>query len=75
MPTYFIIDGVKIELYFKDHNPPHFHALISEHDAMIEIATQNILRGNLPNTKRKKILKWAEENQTTLMAIWENLKD
>jgi len=75
MPTYFIVDGVKIELYFKDHNPPHFHALISEYDAMIEIKTQTIIQGSLPNNKKTKILKWAKSNESTLMAIWKVLKD
>jgi len=41
MPTYFIIDGVKVEFYFKDHNPPHFHAIFSEYDAMIKIKNAN----------------------------------
>jgi len=75
MPTYFIVDGVKIELYFKDHNPPHFHALISEYDAMIEIKIQTIIQGSLPNNKKTKILKWAKSNESTLMAIWKVLKD
>lgn len=75
MPTYFIIDGVKIELYFKDHNPPHFHAIFSEYDAMIEIKTQSILNGSLPGNKKKRIIQWAKSNEKTLMAIWNNLKD
>jgi len=75
MPTFFYIDGVKIELYFKDHNPPHFHAIISEYDAMIEIKTQTILQGNLPTNKKKKILQWAKSNESTLMAIWKKLQD
>ena len=40
MPTYFIIDGVKIEFYYKDHNPPYFHAIIAEYDALVEIKTK-----------------------------------
>ena len=75
MPTYFIINGVKIELYFKDHNPPHFHAIISEYDAMIEITNQTIIQGNLPANKKKKIIQWAKEKETTLMAIWNSLQD
>ena len=32
MPTFFIIEGVKICLFFDDHNPPHFHALFAEYE-------------------------------------------
>ena len=66
MPTYFIIDGVKIELYYKDHNPPHFHAIISEYDALIDINTQKIIEGSLPKSKEKRIKKWAYEHKEIL---------
>lgn len=75
MPTFFIINGVKIELYYKDHNPPHFHALIAESDALIEIRTLKILEGKLPKNKEKLILKWAKDNQVTLLAIWNGLRN
>ncbi len=74
MPTYFIVDGVKIELYYNDHNPPHFHARIAEHDAIISIEMAEILHGTLPSNKISFIKKWAEENRTTLQAIWNELR-
>lgn len=74
MPTFFIVDGVKIEFYYNDHVPPHFHATIAEFEALIEIETATILRGDLPKNKRKKILKWATENETILMEIWEQMR-
>lgn len=74
MPTFFIIDGVKIELYYNDHVPPHFHATIAEFEALIAIRNQEIIRGELPKNKKKKILKWAVENEDILMEIWESLR-
>lgn len=73
MPTFFIIDGVKIVLYFDDHNPPHFHAIIAEYDALIGIESSKILEGGLPSNKVKKILKWAGENKIELLEIWKDL--
>ncbi len=73
MPTFYIIEGVKIELFFDDHNPPHFHAIIAEYDALIEIGTSNIMKGNLPKNKRKLILEWAKENRDDLKSIWNAL--
>lgn len=75
MSTFFIVDGVKIELYYKDHNPPHFHAIIAGSNALIEIETQKILEGKLPRNKKKKVLKWAKENKDTLLAIWNELRN
>jgi len=74
MPTFFIIEGVKIELFYNDHVPPHFHAKIAEFEALISIREQTILKGGLPKNKRKKIIKWAIENEDILMEIWESLR-
>ena len=73
MPTFFIIDGVKIVLYFDDHSPPHFHALSAEYDALIEIDTCQIIEGDLPKNKRKRIIEWAKENKEELISIWNSL--
>lgn len=70
MPTFFIIEGVKICLFFDDHNPPHFHAFIGEYEAVVAILNNVILKGDLPKRKKQKILTWAECNKEDLMEIW-----
>jgi hypothetical protein len=35
-------------MYFADHNPPHFHAVYAEHEALVRIDNGTILRGDLP---------------------------
>ena len=74
MPTYFRFNGIKIDLYFNDHIPPHFHAIYAEYEELIEIETLKTYRGNLPSKQHKKVIKWAEENQDILMEIWESLR-
>jgi len=73
MPTFFIIEGVKICLFFDDHNPPHFHAFIAEYEAVIEIHSLEFIEGDLPKNKKRKILKWAELNTEELIEIWDDL--
>jgi len=73
MPTFYIIEGVKIVLYFGDHNPPHFHAIIAEYDALIEIKTLEVLEGDLPKNKQKKVLEWAKKYKAELQQIWNEL--
>jgi hypothetical protein len=75
MPTYFIIDGVKIQLFFDDHAPPHFHTAYAEYKAIIKIDNAEILEGELPKNKKKEILNWARENKEILMEIWNDLND
>ncbi|HMO41164.1 MAG TPA: DUF4160 domain-containing protein [Saprospiraceae bacterium] len=72
MPTYFLLDGIKIDLYFDDHAPPHFHAVYAEYEELIEIETLETYQGKLPTKQRKKVINWAKENQGILMEIWEN---
>ncbi|SEQ79483.1 DUF4160 domain-containing protein [Neolewinella agarilytica] len=74
MPTFYVIDGVKIQLFFRDHNPPHFHAEFAEYKALIRIDDRQVLEGKLPKNKQKKILTWAKEHQEELMEIWLELQ-
>ena len=45
---------IKIELYFKDHNPPHFHAIYGEYNALFNLETLEIIEGDLPCREQQK---------------------
>ena len=48
MPRLSEFYGIVIYMYFADHNPPHFHAIYAEHEALIRIGTcQVVVAGNL----------------------------
>jgi hypothetical protein len=32
MPTISIFYGIVIQMFWREHNPPHFHALYGEHE-------------------------------------------
>ncbi|MDP4709999.1 MAG: DUF4160 domain-containing protein [Saprospiraceae bacterium] len=74
MPTFFIIDGIKVDFYYNDHLPPHFHAISAENEALIEINSLETLRGYLPSKQHQKIVKWAREKQGILLEIWESMR-
>ena len=42
--------GIVIAMYYRDHAPPHFHAVYGEYEATIVIATLSVLSGDLPAT-------------------------
>ncbi len=75
MPTVIILAGnIKIEVYSKDHNPPHIHAIYAEYEVLIEIKTGNVYSGDLPGKKLRIAREYVLANQTKLLALW-NLKN
>ena len=68
MPIVAVVDGVKIAFYANEHPPAHFHALIAEHRAVVDIVTASILQGSLPASKRARVLEWAAARREVLLA-------
>ena len=62
--------GIIIAMYFKDHNPPHFHVLYNEYDAEIEIKSLATLEGELPPRVLGLALEWAGLHKEELLDDW-----
>lgn len=71
MPTISRFYGIVIRMYFSDHTPPHFHAVYSGDEAVIVIATGEILRGALPDRALRMVRQWASIHRDELVANWE----
>jgi hypothetical protein len=69
MPTVKRFNNCKITVYIGDHNPPHFHIVGTDCDAMVEIDTMRVIRGVLP--KALDALNWAKANDEIIRAEWE----
>jgi len=63
--------GMIIAMYFKDHNPPHFHVLYNEFDAEIDIKTLALIDGKLPPRILGLALEWAEMHKEELKEDWD----
>ena len=48
MPTISVFYGILIQMFWREHAPPHFLALYAEHEALIDIRTLAVIRGSLP---------------------------
>jgi len=68
-----IIDGIKIYIYARDHNPPHFHVYIAEYEELILIEDLTTYSGGLPKKYRKKVMTWAEQNSNFILREWNRL--
>jgi len=71
MPTISRFYGILIQMYFGDHVPPHFHALYAEFEALIDIRTLELLRGELPGRAMALVVEWAGQHRDELMMDWE----
>jgi hypothetical protein len=58
--------GIVIEMYFKDHPPPHFHAQHAGEKAKIEIATGAVIRGSLSPRTLRLVREWLELHRSEL---------
>lgn len=70
MPRLSEFYGILIYMYFADHNPPHFHAIYAEHEAIITITDGTVLRGDLPRTASQLVEQWRIEHRHDLTDNW-----
>lgn len=63
MPTLSVFFGIVIQMYWREHAPPHFHALYGDDEA-------RVMRGSLPRRALALVLEWAAEHRDELMEDW-----
>lgn len=70
MPTISTFFGIVIQMFWREHSPPHFHALYGEHEALIDIRTMEVIAGELPRRALALTIEWAVEHRNELMEDW-----
>ncbi len=73
MPCIKVIDAIKLYIYARDHNPPHFHAIYAEYEELIIIDSLETYIGAIPKRQRRKVINWASQHQAFMMARWNEL--
>ncbi len=71
MPEVSRFFGIVIRIFFNDHDPPHFHAVYGEYEALIEIESLAIYRGGLPGRALALVQEWAVIHREELRKDWE----
>lgn len=74
MPRISEFYGIIVEMYWDDHNPPHFHAKYGAEKAEIEIRTLGLLTGRLPPKAHALLIEWAALHQGELLLRWESAR-
>lgn len=75
MPRISEFYGIVVEMFFNDHPPPHFHARYGGDEAVIEIATGDIIGGSLPPRARRLVQEWTDEHREELEANWHRARN
>ncbi|MHB8295059.1 MAG: DUF4160 domain-containing protein [Acidimicrobiales bacterium] len=70
MPRLAEFYGIVIYMYWKDHAPPHFHAIYGGDEALIRIEDARVMEGSLPATASRLVREWAEAHRDELTANW-----
>jgi Domain of unknown function (DUF4160) len=71
MPRLSSFYGIAIYMYYRDHAPPHFHAMYGDDEAVFEIATGAVLIGKLPRRARVMVEDWLAQHRDELQADWD----
>lgn len=66
--SYFL--GVIIRMYYRDHNPPHFHASYGEFEGLIDIERNELIGGSLAPRVLGLVTEWTEIHKVELLNNW-----
>lgn len=70
MPTICRFRGIKITINYREHQPPHFHAVYGGEEVVVSIKEIEVIEGNIPSKQLKMLLGWAAFHQDELMENW-----
>jgi len=70
MPTISRFRNMKVQMYFEDHNPPHFHVRYAKLDCAC-LLNGALYLGTLPTVKRAEIIEWALLHREELETNWQ----
>ena len=67
MPRISEFFGILIRMYYNDHLPPHFHAEYGLSEAVYQIDTVEVIRGELPRRAHAMVVEWTTLRRAELV--------
>ena len=74
MPQISAFLGIIIRMFYRDHNPPHFHAAYAEYEGLIDINKLELISGKLPPRVLGLVIEWTALHQAELNDNWARAK-
>ncbi|MES0872736.1 DUF4160 domain-containing protein [Sinimarinibacterium thermocellulolyticum] len=70
MPVISYFFGIYVRMYHDDHAPPQVHVEYQGHEALVAIASGDIIEGALPRRAAQLVKEWCLEQQAALLEDW-----
>jgi DNA mismatch repair ATPase MutS len=70
MPTISMFFGILIKMYYREHNPPHFHAYYQGFEAIFDIKSSSKTHGKFPKRAENIVSEWAKDYKKELLEDW-----
>jgi hypothetical protein len=61
--------GIVIAMFYRDHAPPHFHAIYGEYEITIDI-DGGVVHGDFPKRALRAVLEWLDLHKDELLEDW-----
>jgi hypothetical protein len=61
--------GIIIAIYYREHTPPHYHAIYGDYEITVEIET-GIVSGKFPKRALSHVLEWHGLHKEELLENW-----
>lgn len=74
MPVISRFLGIVIMMYWKDHNPPHFHAKYGDYEIIVSIEGK-VLEGKFPKRALQLVIEWLELHKNELLDNWQRTQN
>ncbi|MBD3299586.1 MAG: DUF4160 domain-containing protein [candidate division Zixibacteria bacterium] len=74
MPIIAVFYGIIVRMFYKDHDPPHFHAEYQGQSGKFDFDGTLIAGDIRSRTALKLIAEWADAHNEELMANWEKAR-
>lgn len=75
MPKFKQFDGFQIDVRSRDHNPPHFHVIGPDFEALVRMDTMALMAGRIPRKALAEAVAWASAHRTELTDEWRRLNE
>lgn len=70
MPTIAVFYGIVIQMYWRDHAPPHLHAFYQGFEGLISLETGEVIGGLLPPNATRILRQWVLLRKAELRENW-----
>ncbi|MHB9035054.1 MAG: DUF4160 domain-containing protein [Armatimonadota bacterium] len=74
MPKISEFFGIAVYMYYREHQPPHFHAIYAGEEVLIAIESLSVMAGRMAPRAIGLVIEWASMHKEELLRNWRNVQ-